>query len=110
MHNTKKTRSRNRGWATAILLGCFVSTAFAQEEFVGPFPSWANVKSAYGAKGDGSADDTAALQNALNDLGTSGKADVLYLPAGTYRITSTLTLKYKTGISVIGEDPSNTTI
>lgn len=43
-------------------------------------------------------------------MGTSGKADVLYLPAGTYRITSTLTLKYKTSVSVIGQDPSNTII
>jgi Concanavalin A-like lectin/glucanases superfamily/Pectate lyase superfamily protein/K319L-like, PKD domain len=110
MHKPKKIRSINRWRATAILLGCFVSTAFAQEEFVGPFPSWANAKSAYGARGDGSADDTAALQNALNDLGATGKADVLYLPAGTYRITSTLILKYKSGVSIIGQDPSNTII
>ncbi len=32
------------------------------EEFAGPFPSWKNVKTDYGAKGDGVTDDTAAIQ------------------------------------------------
>jgi len=81
-----------------------------QEEVVGPFASWADAKAGYGAKADGASDDTSTLQQALNDLGNSGKSDVLYLPAGTYRISSTLNLKYKTNVSVIGEDPARTTI
>jgi hypothetical protein len=81
-----------------------------QEEFSGPFASWADAKTGYGAKGDGVADDTSALQAALDDLGNANKPDVLYLPAGVYRITATLNLKYKTNISVIGEDPVRTTI
>ena len=44
----------------------------------------------YNAKGDGITDDTAALQAALNAQGTAGKSDVVYLPAGTYKITATL--------------------
>src|SRR5690242_18786321 len=57
-----------------------VAEAFNQDgdEFVGPFASWANVKTQYGAMGNGAADDTKALQNALNDLGQSGKTSVMY--------------------------------
>jgi polygalacturonase len=33
----------------------------------GPFATWANVKADYGAIGDGKADDTDAIQKALND-------------------------------------------
>ena len=80
------------------------------DEFVGPFPSWTNVKTVYGAKGDGVTDDTAALQAALNDVGLNGHSSVLYLPAGTYKISSTLNLQSREHISIIGEDPSTTSI
>lgn len=78
------------------------------EEFVGPFSSWANVKTQYGAIGDGVTDDTAALQAAFNEVGTTGKSSVLYLPAGTYRITNTLKIGNKLHVGIIGEDPATT--
>ncbi len=78
--------------------------------FYGPFPSWANLKKDYGAKGNGLADDTAALQQALDDLGTPGYPSVLYIPSGTYLVTSTLTVTNRWGIAIIGQDPSNTTL
>jgi hypothetical protein len=90
-----------------------------QEEVVGPFSSWANIQTDYGAAGDGVTDDTAALQRALDDLGRAGKAQVLYLPAGTYRITATLELIGSPddssgfgwgGVTIIGADPASTTI
>jgi hypothetical protein len=87
------------------------------EEFVGPLPSWKNVKTDYGAKGDGVADDTAAIQRGLDDLKNVRKNDwcVLYFPAGTYRITSTLSTVRKEhndylGANLIGEDPAKTAL
>lgn len=43
----------------------------------------------YGAKGDGTTDDTAAIQSALDAAGTGG---VVYLPAGTYRTSAPLVI------------------
>jgi hypothetical protein len=90
------------------------------EEALVPFSSWANAKTNYGAAGDGVTDDTAALQRALNDLGQPGKAQVLYLPAGTYRISATLNWTGSPqsgagsfgwgGLGLIGADPATTTI
>lgn len=89
-------------------------------EVVGPFASWTNLKTNYGAVGDGIADDTAALQAALNDLGQTGHAGALFVPSGTYRITSTLHLNGDKlwpegtgawrGVSIVGEHPSQTKI
>lgn len=77
------------------------------EEFVGPFSSWQNLKSVYGAKGDGIADDTAAIQAALNQLSST---HVLYIPAGTYRITAPLEINNQAGFAIIGADPQTTKI
>ena len=83
----------------------------AEEEFVGPFPSWTDVKAGYGAVGDGVTDDTGALQHALDALGNNGPAHVLYLPAGTYRITRGLTLADGGApVSIIGQHPRITVI
>src|SRR5439155_22404573 len=49
----------------------------AGDEFAGPFPSWTNLETVYRASGNGVDDDTAALQRALNELGTSGHSPVL---------------------------------
>ena len=58
-----------------------------------PRSDWRNVKTGCngtaGAAGDGQQDDTAAIQACLNNM-TNG--DTLYLPPGTYKITSTLVL------------------
>jgi len=68
------------------------------------FPAWnspgvVNVKDApYSAKGDGTTDDHAALQRAIDEH------DTLFLPKGAYRITKTLRLKPRTRI--IGVSPS----
>ena len=45
-------------------------------------------KAPYFAKGDGRTDDTAAIQNALDDHPSQGA--IVYLPNGVYRVTDTL--------------------
>jgi len=85
------------------------------DEFVGPFASWIDAKRDFGAVGDGIADDTAALQGALNELRPYTNRAVLFLPAGTYRITQTLNVirtvdSESKDIMIIGEDPSTTTL
>lgn len=79
-------------------------------EFYGPFASWTNLKKNYQAIGNGIADDTKAIQKALDELGEPGHSPVLYIPKGTYRITATLTMKTKKGIAIYGEDPLKTII
>ncbi len=57
------------------------------------FPSWqspaaANVKDArYGAVGDGTNDDTAAIQKAIDEN------EIVFLPKGYYRVTDTIRLR-----------------
>lgn len=85
--------------------GVFIEHA---SDFAGPFPSWLNVKTAYGAKGDGASDDTAALQAALTEAVRAHR--VLWLPHGTYNISSALSISNCYGVSIIGEDPRTTVI
>lgn len=47
-----------------------------------------NVKT-FGAKGDGVADDTTAIQNTFNYIVATGKPAKAYIPQGTYKITAT---------------------
>ena len=90
---------------------CFPLTATGRaEEAVGPFPSWTNVKTAYQAVGDGKADDTAALQKALDELGTANHSATLLLPAGTYRITRGLTMTSQMNVNVFGAGASQTVL
>ena len=79
------------------------------EEFVGPFASWHQVQCA-------GTDDTAMLQSALNILGRSG-SNVLYIKAGTCRITATLHFGQGAGgtagvqnVTLLGHDPADTRI
>ena len=64
---------------------------------------WMNVKTQFGAVGNGFADDTVAIQSALNALeNNSGIKSTVYLPAGTYRITGTLRQTMKEGSNLFG--------
>jgi hypothetical protein len=58
-----------------------------------------NVKTVYGAKGDGITDDTKAIQKAINDhVGyNNNKKKILYFPAGTYLVSNPLEWKDSSG-------------
>lgn len=105
------------------------------DEFVGPFASWYNARilssatdanglhgcpsntggGSPAAVGNGVADDTAALNRCLADLGdavtTLTNSPILWLPAGTYKVTSPgLSVTHKLGISILGENPATTIV
>lgn len=71
---------------------------------------WLNVRTdvAPAARGDGVADDTAAIQKALDTLSDrddrleSLRNRVVYFPPGTYRITGTLTVARSHGAWLVG--------
>lgn len=73
-----------------------------------------NVKD-FGAKGDGTTDDSAAIQNAISmgdntgprdsrRFGATGQPAMVYFPAGTYLVNSTI---YSAVSTVIMGDPTN---
>lgn len=66
----------------------------------------------YGAVGDGSTDDTAAFRNALTDaVDTDGAAKrIVFIPAGTYKMTGTLEIRRVLGLIVRGASRSGTTL
>src|SRR5262245_1455719 len=68
------------------------------------YPRFASARAApYGAIGDGRADDTRAIQKAIDDC-PEGKAVIL--PEGTYRLTASLDIRR--GIVLRGEGPDRT--
>lgn len=59
-----------------------------------------NVK-AYGAKGDNTTDDSAAIQRALNAAGTAGRGTVV-IPPGQYKLNTQLEIKTGTTLFAYG--------
>ena len=70
---------------------------------VQPMSDWVNVRD-FGAKGDGVADDTAALQRCFDRL---DDGMTVYVPRGTYAVSSTLVLRHPRkrllGVSLVGD-------
>lgn len=83
---------------------------------VAPADAVVNVRTAYGAVGDGRADDTAALQAAISTgLGFGNSNKIIYLPAGTYRVTRPLEWRradgtWDTFLTLMGQNRDRTVI
>jgi hypothetical protein len=76
-----------RGVVSTAAQGFAGDKTYNNNVFVkGPSP-WIDVK-AYGAKGDGSTDDTAALQSAISAVGSNG--GTVFFPPGSYYIKSSI--------------------
>ncbi len=59
----------------------------------------------YLAKGNGTTDDTAAIQSALNDAGTKG-GGVVFLPVGNYYLAGHLTVPFHTTLAGVWRAPT----
>jgi hypothetical protein len=62
----------------------------------------------FGAVGDNSTDDTAAIQAALNSIPSTGGS--LYINPGTYKISSSLTLLGKSNVNIYGSQMGESVI
>ncbi len=109
-----------------LLAALVAQLSFAQDTII---PAGANVLNVklppYNAVGDGIADDTAAIQAALTaefacELGNAGanngdfpRPKIVYLPAGTYKVSNTLAWRsgyYDGNTSLKGQGPASTII
>ena len=81
-----------------LLLGCS-APVYTQNLSFPKGSAVVNAKTYCGAKGDGVADDTAALQKGIDESCgmNGGKTKVLFLPKGIYRVTQTLVVKNALG-------------
>lgn len=78
-----------------ISLLTHASVAFAVGD-----PGWLNVKTDFGAVGDGSHDDTQAIQTAIQTVSSTG--GTVYFPPGTYSTTASLTVTNAEGVRLLG--------
>lgn len=60
-----------------------------------------NVKTGYGAKGDGITDDSSAVATAIAAAVTAGTGSRVVFPPGAYLIKSSMTIA--TGVTIVGE-------
>jgi hypothetical protein len=73
---------------------CIIATSSTQDKLF-PDNLVVNVKTRYGAKGDGVTDDTQAIQKAMRE--NVGKNKILYFPQGTYLVSDRLEWKDTNG-------------
>lgn len=86
------------------------ATAGAPQVAIASAPSdWKNVKTDFGALGDGSGDDRTAIQNAINAAASQGsgllKGGIVYIPPGVYPISDTL--QTTAGVVILGAGASS---
>src|SRR5581483_1509822 len=93
-------------WGT--VLNQFLGVAHNSDGTLNSVQSVYNVKD-YGAKGDGTTDDTTAIQNAINAAATNGRGTVFF-PSAHYLISSTLTVDHDSITLLGGGEQGHTSI
>ncbi|MEN2472346.1 glycosyl hydrolase family 28-related protein [Burkholderia sp. GS2Y] len=84
------TLSKIAAWIVSTFQGFQLSgTGAANRSLTAKLSDQISVKD-FGAMGNGTNDDTQAIQNAINYLQSLARGGTLYYPAGTYLVTSTL--------------------
>jgi hypothetical protein len=84
------TRRALLGLGAGAALAALPIAASAQQRLRAPAERQMLSAAAYGAAGDGTADDTSALQAALDAAFAPGGPGFLLVPPGTYKVTRTL--------------------
>lgn len=97
----------NRGvaWVEPLESRWLLTAVTTGQDFFGPLGGWIQVSPSGDASG---VNDTAALQAALNEVGTAGYSSTVYLNAGTYYLNQSLIFRGKSECSIIGADPATT--
>lgn len=78
--------------------------SFFEDIDVGAVDRWRRTVKDFGAKGDGTTDDAAAIQTAINSTPANG---VLYFPEGVYLVGTPITLPVVDGVTLKGASGSN---
>lgn len=100
------TRRRVVGSAAALLVGAALNDPVRVDPIQGNGASLLFNIRAFGAKGNGQADDTSAMQNAVAAAIAAGSGRV-YVPAGKYKLTEPIVLSTKLPIDVVGDGQSS---
>ena len=90
-----------------LLVGCAASSARASSVFTTRLEDAKAVyldAPTFAAHGDGVADDSAALQSAIDKAAAQGREGIVFVPSGRYRLTRTIYLW--PGIRVFGYGPT----
>jgi hypothetical protein len=95
--------SANIGALGGVLGGTLPNPTFSGGQ---TFLSWFNVKN-YGALGDGSTDDTTAINAAIAAANAAGTSSVVYFPTGSFVITTALNA---ISCNVYGDGPQSSYI
>ena len=97
-----------------VLWQILTISAFAQQTYFPSDVAWKNIKTDYGAVGDGVADDTSAFQQAFaTTLNQYNSRVAIYVPNGTYLVSdriATLEGYYDCCTTLQGENPATTII